>query len=969
MYKKILKLALITLVVVGGASLFTGGQAAADTCPVNSRLGNQIPANFGYNQGEQQDGFGGLVVASSVGTMTNGQPDANGRTGNPIDAKYNLNSSVPNAPTGYGYHLDGHAQDDRIFTVNAANQTTNRDHQRWFGTDASTGDRIYDGIGSPGYTCPGWDALGPGTSIEIGDRHALDCGEAFYAASNPALKQGVTPSRFWISDLPSPNGESGQWEVIGYAADGSTRFDINNFSSSSMGPNDWQTFFTIKNGATVRINLVWHADPPPPPDVDSECTHLHVQDGGTWTRPSDGKVFASGDVRTKVRVEDSGGHALVHPANDDPSQYFYLNDESRDWYYTPLAKDVHVIVIREYKSSSGVWNTADDNSRWHYNCYNSGYNGAGCAISVNGNVAGKPIGVKAGSQIAVTIDVGNIGTLNLPSQLAGHEFWFDSDGGQTGGLQSINVRLPTIGVGRTYQTTVVLNAPGSVGHYHFSGSPTYRGLFYPGVQNCGYDIDVYQPFNVSSLTASTQLTPSRENPTGANYSTNLNITPSSPQVYVPTSSSFYKIPAGGGPQPILGNSGGIYPSGPWSGTYPILAGSFNAGDQYCAKIDATAYTGGWIGPNGPYDVAETNGQTASSDPPPHCDKVINEPYAHFTGNDLSAGGGFGQSCNQEQAGNIYTYNESNGAPISGGYGGSGTQFGAEAMNIISGLGSASLRNSSPTGVNGLTFANNDPHIGGSQPARTNGGYLGSYSNMCVPDYWSDKPGSLAMSTLNAATAGGGATQQYYKPSSGTLTLNSGTIANTVNQTIFVDGNVHITGSGITYSNAARNNVSDIPSFYLIVKNGNIHIDSSVTQLDGAYIAQPDTTSPATIAKTGIINTCYIGTISAVNNVYPNCKNQLVVNGAFVANKVLLARSYSSLRYSQNGEHNLGGYPSHSCGHIGFDVPNAGSANASDCAAEIFNFSPELYLSQPAINARFGVSTEKYDAITSLSPVL
>src|SRR6185312_5857883 len=155
MYKKIFKLTLITLVAVGGASFFTSGQAAADTCPVNSRLGNQIPANFGYNQGEQADGFGGLVVASSVGTMTNGQPDANGRTGNPIDAKYNLNSYVPDAPVGYGYHLDGHAQNDRIFTVNAANQTTNRDHQRWFGTDASTGDRIYDGIGSAGYACPG----------------------------------------------------------------------------------------------------------------------------------------------------------------------------------------------------------------------------------------------------------------------------------------------------------------------------------------------------------------------------------------------------------------------------------------------------------------------------------------------------------------------------------------------------------------------------------------------------------------------------------------------------------------------------------------------------------------------------------------------------------------------------------------------------------------------------------------------
>ncbi|HXE10143.1 MAG TPA: hypothetical protein VN554_01830 [Verrucomicrobiae bacterium] len=404
-----------------------------------------------------------------------------------------------------------------------------------------------------------------------------------------------------------------------------------------------------------------------------------------------------------------------------------------------------------------------------------------------------------------------------------------------------------------------------------------------------------------------------------------------------------------------------------------MPGSVNAGDQFCAKIDATAYTAGWIGPNGPYDVAETNGQTASSDPPPHCDKVINEPYAHFEGNDVAAGGGFGDSCKPDQNGNIYTYNESNGSVATGGYGGSGTQFGAEAMNIISGLGSANLRSSSPVGVSGLTFANNNPNIGGSQPARTNGGYLGSYSNLCVPDYWSDKPSNLATpSGVNVATAGAGATQQYYKPAGGTLTLNGGTIGNGVNQVIFVDGNVNIVSGGvggIKYSTAARGSVKDIPSFFLIVKNGNIHIDPNVTQLDGAYIAEPDDTNATTLAKTGIINSCYIGTISATNNVYPNCKNQLVVNGAFVANKVLLTRSYGSLRYSQNGENNLGAYVAHTCGHAGYDVPLAGPTSASDCAAEIFNYSPELFMAQPSFDARFGVSTEKFDAITSLSPVL
>jgi hypothetical protein len=40
----------------------------------------------------------------------------------------------------------------------------------------------------------------------------------------------------------------------------------------------------------------------------------------------------------------------------------------------------------------------------------------------------------------------------------------------------------------------------------------------------------------------------------------------------------------------------------------------------------------------------------------------------------------------------------------------------------------------------------------------------------------------------------------------------------------------------------------------------------------------------------------------------------------------------------------------------------------DCASEIFMFSPEVYLSQPAIGGNPN-GPVKYDFITSLSPVL
>jgi hypothetical protein len=47
----------------------------------------------------------------------------------------------------------------------------------------------------------------------------------------------------------------------------------------------------------------------------------------------------------------------------------------------------------------------------------------------------------------------------------------------------------------------------------------------------------------------------------------------------------------------------------------------------------------------------------------------------------------------------------------------------------------------------------------------------------------------------------------------------------------------------------------------------------------------------------------------------------------------------------------------------------GPGSAPDCAAEIFNFNPELYMSQPGITPSYGAASGKYDAITSLSPVL
>ena len=141
----------------------------------------------------------------------------------------------------------------------------------------------------------------------------------------------------------------------------------------------------------------------------------------------------------------------------------------------------------------------------------------------------------------------------------------------------------------------------------------------------------------------------------------------------------------------------------------------------------------------------------------------------------------------------------------------------------------------------------------------------------------------------------------------------------------------------------------------MVEGGSIYIDPGVRQLDGVYVAQKGG------GTGGNIYTCASGVGQfPETDLLSQCRNQLVVNGAFVAEKVYLERSWGSLRNAQPGEKLQ--LTNRDCG-------DSGTTTLNDCAAEIFNYSPELYLAQPAITPIGGPSTGKYDFITSLSPVL
>jgi hypothetical protein len=80
------------------------------------------------------------------------------------------------------------------------------------------------------------------------------------------------------------------------------------------------------------------------------------------------------------------------------------------------------------------------------------------------------------------------------------------------------------------------------------------------------------------------------------------------------------------------------------------------------------------------------------------------------------------------------------------------------------------------------------------------------------------------------------------------------------------------------------------------------------------------------------------------NLYSACNNKLVVNGIFSANQILLMRTVGSVGQANAGE-------------------TAGSNNA----AEVFNYSPAMWLAQPPGGSTTGSSN--YDSITSLPPIL
>jgi hypothetical protein len=508
-----------------------------------------------------------------------------------------------------------------------------------------------------------------------------------------------------------------------------------------------------------------------------------------------------------------------------------------------------------------------------------------------------------------------------------------------------------------------LMAPGNPGTYIINIEPDHFGWGTAGGFNitaCPVTINVYEEY---VFRPGASRDGDVENPSQINYTSTVTQISPNPNKPIP-GTSYYALHRNGvevdGPHTDgQRNYQGVSSN---QRTYNLTSPP-QLGDQFCAvtymKIGGgnTASVGseaiGYVGPGGVVIAAQDG---AYSD----CYRVENRPYVRAYGGDVAAGGGFENiSCGRSDS-KILSFlrplSEQN--PVNN-KSGSGSQLAAMALGNISGFTSASMRTSDPQPPKGLTFGhdNNPPNTSSLDPL-LGGGMSGN--GWCVPDFFqstqfpdggakdvSASTGAINVNSPPPTLAREGQTVRNISGAKLTLTSNG---LYTNRHTIYVDGDVFIRDNIVYNTNYAAGTAA-IPSFTLVVR-GNIYIQNSVIQLDGLYIAQPRSGSP----NSGRIYTCANAAgnpIVVSGEIFSSCgapnptnPPRLTVNGAFIAQRVILNRSGLTLRDSTFRE-----------------------GPSTSKAAEIFSFNPEIYLSPPVFRPNSTPTSGDYDYISVLAPTL
>ncbi len=695
----------------------------------------------------------------------------------------------------------------------------------------------------------------------------------------------------------------GGWSGTGINSGGNIKVGNNNYGPDGTGGS--QQGYNVPNGAhngdkyCMRIDYS-HANGPTDGSNTNSSPACVVVDTGYHQPPTATygcnnavTTHASGYITyTTISGTDSDGTYETDPGGPD------LNLTM-----TPTHKDVSITTDVWHNTNAGTgnpphWVELPGNPQTpivyhclHAACSPGWVDGDGPVDGTNPDSSPHHI-VQAGHSFKVYMNVTNDNTAvvaqPIQSNAGGHDFSLTEPPDQyTGSLMTHNVGF---GLGKSESEVKEIDFDANsntnkIGDITLDFYPDYYQSEHLG-DKCSIKVTFYQYFS-ASLSASSDPLPTAEHPyKGDDYNTAITVSNDlSHNVNVSTQSEFYKLPASGAKSVIDSSTGGAYGVDPpypsssggkttttLSGHYDIPAGSYVAGDEYCAHIHAD-YTTGYVGPDN--GVIHQEG----ADDAYSCPRVVNEPYFKVFNSSISAGGDFNQ-CSTD-GGTLAGYADINDPP--GATRGSSTQLSALALVKITGFASAQ----SPGSINGsptkLTFANTGVQVdSGGNESPVLGGQFGGCRTL------TNEIAPASASNFGGATFPISGKKGAYKHS-GNLTINGGTLGSGQNVSMFVDGDVYIS-SDISYGDNWQ--AGTAPSL-VVHATGNIYIagntssNPGVTQLAGVYIAQNKIYTCADTSN-------HFSPMSATN-LYNGCKNQLMVTGSFVAKQINLMRSFGSLR--------------------------------------------------------------------------
>jgi hypothetical protein len=352
------------------------------------------------------------------------------------------------------------------------------------------------------------------------------------------------------------------------------------------------------------------------------------------------------------------------------------------------------------------------------------------------------------------------------------------------------------------------------------------------------------------------------------------------------------------------------------------------GDAICVTVSVNP-SGGTVFPfGGAYPILSSNGVTATS---AYACTVVTapasppaQPYFKSYGGDVNVGVGFGQFCSDLAGKDILGWNSGNPANPPGPFNGAGSQIGASSTGQIRGFASAQAIPFADLVGTYMSIGNDQSPLFSDTALDKYGG--NNQDTTCAPS-------ALELAGTTAPTTIAGTVLLSNLLAAPSPSINPNPYSGT--HIIYVEnGNVEIDKPVIyaPYSNAAG-----IPSFKLIVENGNIYIKPGVNELDGIYEA----TGPAANKNIGVINTCSTdGTTPSPY--YSTCNSELEVYGSLLSNSLKLTRTRGTYT-NGTGTENI----------------------TNDNSAESVEYSPEVWINGNSGGS--GLNTTQ--SIEQLPPVL